>query len=368
MWMSLWRDKKVLILVVDIDDDLGEAGVKAPLIGYEEVLKGAVDFALKKPSDSDVNAIFHALSLYRRLRDEGANVEIAVLTGEKGGSLKSSLKISRELEELKKHIGFTHVLFVSDGVSDEQVIPVISSISPIIGVERVVVEQSRSIEETYILLGRYIKKALTEQPYARVFLGIPGLLIIIGVAISVIGLSQYIWDIILLIIGSYFFIKGFGIWDLIIASWRKSPIIGIMYFISAALLAYVVIGVGIIFYYYGFSLSSIINGIDLSVLPLMISSILLFGGRVFSKVVDKMYHMIWKDSIAFLPLILSIIFLRNLQLQLYNLRLTSKNVNTYDLLYNTGLVIQLIMIIIVSVSVAILFIIIDILSKRRGGI
>jgi putative membrane protein len=363
--MSLWRDKRILILVVDIDDDLGEAGIKAPLIGYEEVLKGALDFALRKPIDSDVNAIFYALSLYRRLKNEGIDVEIAVLTGERGGSLKSSFKISRELEELKKRIGFTHILFVSDGMSDEQVIPVISSISPIIGVERVVVEQSRGIEETYILLGRYIKKAFTEQPYARVFLGIPGLLIIIGVAISVIGLSQYVWDIILLIIGSYFFIKGFGIWDLIISSWRKSPIIGIMYSIAIFLLAYIVIGVSLIFYYYGSSLNSIINAIDLSVLPLMISSILLFGGRVFSKVVDRLYNMIWKDSIAFLPVILSIIFLRNLQLQLYNLRSAGENISIQNLLYDTGLITQLIMIILISVSVALLFIIIDFLSRRR---
>jgi putative membrane protein len=366
--MSLWRDKKILVLVVDIDNDLGEAGIKAPLIGYEEVFKGALDFALKKPSDSDVNAIFYALSLYKKLKNEGADIEIAILTGEKGSSLKSALKISRELEELKKHIGFTHILFVSDGMSDEQVIPVISSISPIIGVERVVVEQSRGIEETYILLGRYIRKAFTEQPYARIFLGIPGLLIIISIAISVIGLSQYIWDIILLTIGSYFFIKGFGIWDLIVISWRKSPIIGIMYFISISLLAYVVIGVGMIFYYYGSSLNSIINAIDLSILPLMISFILLFGGRVFGKVIDKMYHMIWKDSIAFLPVILSIIFLRNLQLQLYSFKYSGKSISFYNVLYNTGLAIQLIMIIVISISVAVLFIIIDILSKRRGSI
>lgn len=363
--MSLSKNKKILVLVIDIDDDIGEAGIPSPIIGYKEVLDKAVHFAIMKPQDSDVNAIFSAISIYKKLLEQGLDAEIAVLSGDRYDTVKAYMKISDLLSKLKEQIGFTHIYFVSDGASDEKIIPIISSIAPVIGIERVIVEQSRGIEETYILIGRYIKKALKEQPYARIFLGIPGLLMISIVVLSVIGLTKYTLDAILLLLGSYFFIRGFGIIDAIIRSWKKSPIVGLMYIISAGLFSYIFIISFLIIIVMGFVVEALISFLDAALLPLMIGVLLLFGGKIFSKLIEKEAHTIWRESILLIPVILFIVFLNSFSAQLRSLGNNASFSQVIMLLNNSFLRTQLILIVLISVGIAVFFIIFDLLSKRR---
>ena len=69
--------KRILILCVDRDGDLEvKAGIKTPLLGRTANLDGAVALALKDPEEPDANAMFEAVRLYDRLRDEKQPEEI----------------------------------------------------------------------------------------------------------------------------------------------------------------------------------------------------------------------------------------------------------------------------------------------------
>ena len=63
---------KILILVADRDNDIGEkANVKTPLIGKKNCLEGANKLILADPEEADANTIFAAISEYEKLIKEG---------------------------------------------------------------------------------------------------------------------------------------------------------------------------------------------------------------------------------------------------------------------------------------------------------
>ena len=65
--------KRIVILCVDKDADIWIANKNTPIIGYNSVLKLAIDFALQRPEDSDSNALFSALNIYQKLkRNDGS--------------------------------------------------------------------------------------------------------------------------------------------------------------------------------------------------------------------------------------------------------------------------------------------------------
>ncbi len=303
------KGSKTLILVVDIDDDLGRMGVKTPIVGYREVVKSLIDFGMKKPEDSDVNAIFKALSIYRELKKLGYNVEIAVLSGDESSSLKANLRIKNDLSRLKKEIGFNDIVLVSDGVSDERILPVIQSIGDVVGVERVIVEQSRGVEETFILLGRYIKKAVNELPYSKIFLGIPGVILITIALASFLKLTMYLNELVLTIIGLALVIKGFGVIGRAIGLWRKSPILfttvfmGVVSYIATA----VVVGATI---YAGLTVSSFTVMIDVSQALIIFGTLSIISGRLIYKLSSGLATTIWKDVIPLIPLVFVVTILQ----------------------------------------------------------
>ena len=70
---------RTLVLSIDRDDDIGfKASIDSPVVGRKACLDAAVKLALADPEDSDVNAIFQAISTYDRLRSEGEDPEVAV--------------------------------------------------------------------------------------------------------------------------------------------------------------------------------------------------------------------------------------------------------------------------------------------------
>ena len=74
---------KTLILNVDRDDDLGrKAKVKTPIIGVKDNIDAANKLGLADPEDSDLNAIFSAISTYNSLTSKKEkDVEIATICG-----------------------------------------------------------------------------------------------------------------------------------------------------------------------------------------------------------------------------------------------------------------------------------------------
>ncbi|RLE51245.1 MAG: hypothetical protein DRJ21_00570, partial [Candidatus Methanomethylicota archaeon] len=218
---------------VDRDNDLGlTTGVKTPIIGRDNNLEVATKFALKSPEDSDVNAMFAAIGLYDELKREGVECEIATITGSVEGGLKADMKIANELNEVLKDFRATGVILVSDGAADESVIPVIQSRLPILSVKRVLVQQQRGVEETYILIARYLRKIIEEPQYARMFLGIPGMIFLLLAALYIVGYAQYTTLGALIVIGSAFVIRGFSIDRIVMKWWESSPIIVFTGFIT----------------------------------------------------------------------------------------------------------------------------------------
>lgn len=206
------RQEKLLILVVDRDNDIGKkTGIKTPIIGKENNLEAAKSLALADPEESDANAMFGALKLYEELVSKYGkeNVEVATIAGSEESGYWSDEKIRRELDEVLKTFPSSACIFVSDGITDQFVSPIISSKLPIVSVKRVIVKQSESVEHTWLLLGRYIKMAIFDTRYSKIFLGIPGLLLTFTGILYTLGLMNI--PILLLIIGIALFIKGFGI-------------------------------------------------------------------------------------------------------------------------------------------------------------
>lgn len=289
---------RVLITVVDLDDDLGEAGIETPIIGWDNVLKAALRYVLEHPEDSDANAIFAGLQLYKQLRDEGHDVEICVIGGSARGVVEASFTVRRKLEQVLSQIpDLKGIVLVSDGTEDEQVLPVIQSLVPVLGVKRVVVEQLRGVEETYILIGRYIKKMLVEPRFSRLFLGVPGLIVLSVAVLSVLGLLSYALPVAGLMLGAAMVIRGFNLEDRLAGLWSSSPVMFVAYALSAITLS---AALGITYYTFHTKPVTVPVAGDLLgiVSPLLgFSAYAILVGRIVSKMLDKNLR-IWYDLLG----------------------------------------------------------------------
>lgn len=209
------EQQRILILCVDRDGDLeSKAGVKTPLIGRGENLDAAVALALRDPEEPDANAMFEAIRVYDRLKAEnnpGEAFEIATLAGSELGGVGADRKIVAGLNELLKSFSASEVILVTDGYSDETVLPLVQSRVPVSSVRRIVVKHSESIEETAALFSRYLRAMIDNPRYSRVALGLPGLLILILGVFSIFGLVQYYLIAFVLVLSVFLLVKGFGI-------------------------------------------------------------------------------------------------------------------------------------------------------------
>jgi putative membrane protein len=207
--------KRILILCVDRDGDLGvKAEIKTPLLGREENLNGAVALALKDPEEPDANAMFEAVRLYDRLKSEGKPDEvfqIATISGSELGGIGADRKIVNELNELLGFFSANEVILVTDGYSDEAVLPLVESRVPVSSVRRIVVKHSESIEETAALFSRYLRIIMENPRYSRVMLGLPGILILILGILSIFNLLYYYWIAFIFILSAFMLVKGFGV-------------------------------------------------------------------------------------------------------------------------------------------------------------
>jgi putative membrane protein len=209
------KQKKILILCVDRDGDLtAKAEIKTPLIGRDKNLNAAVSLALKDPEEPDANAMFEAIRVYDRLISENKPdeiFEIATISGTELGSVSADRKIVAELNEVLNSFPASEVILVTDGYSDEAVLPLIESRVPVSSVRRIIVKHSESIEETAALFSKYLKIILENPRYSRIALGLPGLLFLILGVLAIFGLVHYYLMAFIIVLGTYMFIKGFGV-------------------------------------------------------------------------------------------------------------------------------------------------------------
>lgn len=210
------NSKCTLVLVIDIDDDLGYAGISTPVIGSDDVERVAIRYAKTNPEDSDVNALFAGLKLLEELRAQGGNVEIAVVAGDPVNTVEAHRKVLEQIglvmdELAARGCGNVEIVLVSDGAEDETVIPIIQGRFKIVAVKRVVVTQHVGVETTYIVLGRMIKKAMFEPRFSKYFLGVPGLMILILGMLAITNLLSYAIEVGAVLLGGAMIVRGFGL-------------------------------------------------------------------------------------------------------------------------------------------------------------
>jgi putative membrane protein len=208
--------KRILILCVDRDGDLGtKAEIKTPLIGRTVNLEAAVSLALRDPEEADANAMFEAVSLHDRLLKEKKPeevFEIATICGSELGGVSADRKLVAELETILKRFNAKEVILVTDGYTDEAILPLVESRVPVSSVRRIVVKHSESIEETAQLFGKYLKTLVSNPKYSRIALGLPGTLMLIWIILALMQQPVYYYFIaILLVTSTFMLIKGFGV-------------------------------------------------------------------------------------------------------------------------------------------------------------
>jgi putative membrane protein len=212
--------KRILILCVDRDGDIEvKAGVKTPLLGRPANLDGAVALALKDPEEPDANAMFEAVRLYDRLHDEKQpeeTFEVATISGNDLGGVSADRKLVSELNTLLESFSANEVILVTDGYSDEAVLPLVESRVPVSSVRRIVIKHSESIEETAAVFTKYVRLLVDNPRYARVALGLPGILVFIfgilwGINLFYPGTIYYYGIAIVIVVGGFLLLKGFGV-------------------------------------------------------------------------------------------------------------------------------------------------------------
>ncbi len=210
--------KSILILCVDRDGDIEvKAGIKTPLLGRTANLDAAVSLALKDPEEPDANAMFEAIRLYDRLQNEkqpGETFEVATISGTELGGVNADRKLVAELANLLDTFNAGEVILVSDGFSDEAILPLIESRVPVSSVRRIVIKHSESIEETAAVFTKYVRLLFDNPRYARVALGLPGLLVLtFGLLWAVNSIypdaTLYYGIAIVIIVGCFLLLKGF---------------------------------------------------------------------------------------------------------------------------------------------------------------
>ena len=208
------KPERTLILCVDRDDDLGmKAGIKTPILGRKDNVNAAASLALRDPEEPDANAMFEAVRIYDNLKkgakEQEEEYEVATIAGSDLGGVGADRQLVAELTEVLSGFQATDVILVTDGYTDEAILPLIESRVPVTSVRRIVMKHSKSIEETAALFTRYLK-ILTENPrYSRILLGLPGILFIILGVLWVLEWLQYAGIAFLIVLGAFLFVRGF---------------------------------------------------------------------------------------------------------------------------------------------------------------
>lgn len=207
-----------MVLCVDRDDDLGrKAHLEGPIIGRDQNLKAATQLGLVDAEDSDINSILRAVGLADSIKEdalkkkEKIKVEVVTLTGHRDVGVDSDIRVSRQLEEVMKDIAPDETIFVSDGLEDEQIIPLIKEKANITATVRVVVKQSERLEETYLIITRYLSEIASDPNRARIFLGLPGLALVIFSLASIMNAFLVGLVAVFCLFGGYLFMIGFGL-------------------------------------------------------------------------------------------------------------------------------------------------------------
>ena len=209
------KSERILILCVDRDDDLGmKAGINTPVLGRKENVNAAASLALRDPEEADANAMFEAVRIYDNLKKNNKGEEeheVATIAGSDLRGIEADRQLVAELTEVLEAFHATDVILVTDGYTDEMVLPLIESRVPVTSVRRIVIQHSKSIEESAALFSRYMKLLVENPRYSRMVLGLPGILFLVLGILWVAEMLTFAVQAIVVIVGGFLVIRGFGL-------------------------------------------------------------------------------------------------------------------------------------------------------------
>ena len=233
--------EKFLVLCVDRDNDLGfKAKVQSPVVGRDAAVAAATKLALSDPEEADANAIFAAVKKFDELRKEGTKCELAIVCGDVNRGFEADRRVGKQVGSVLESSDFSGVVLVSDGGEDELVIPIIQNLKPVVSVQRVTVKHSKTVEETYQVLGRYLRMLIFDPHYSKYALGVPGLILVLGVLLTIAGEAAEAGLAAGLIRGGAFLVRGFSVDRTVVGLLHRGPT-GFIRFISMIGAALVVI-------------------------------------------------------------------------------------------------------------------------------
>jgi putative membrane protein len=212
---------RLLVICVDRDNDVGEkTGIQTPVVGRDACIEAGQRLALEDPEDADSNSIFAAIKTFEDLISKGYEAQVVTVTGVKNRGVQADEKIASEIRSVLQKFSANGAVIVSDGEDDESVIPVIQNILPVISVQRVVMKVSRTVEYSYAVFGKYLKMIAYDSKYSKFFLGVPGILLLIGGVATIFGYTAEIFAVLVSILGGAFLIRAFDI-DRAWSNWTK---------------------------------------------------------------------------------------------------------------------------------------------------
>ncbi len=298
------KPNKILVLDVDFDDDLGEkVHVRGPVVGREANVKAATLLAIADPEESDANTMFKAVKEYDELSAE-YDAEVATITGKSSLGFKAERELIEQLEKVLEKFPADSCVFVSDGASDEQILPLVQSRVKLAGMRTVTVKQTKELEKTYFV----ILEKLKEPHYARIVFGIPGiaLLLYFLLPFAVPDIGPSLLRILLGLLGAYLMIKGFGIEETIIrsVSFSKISIESPSFIFQFASASLIIVSV------FAAVLSPDLGGLKTILILLPIALLLLVAGSAVKALYEKKKHELprqanYAAAVVFLGIVLN---------------------------------------------------------------
>ena len=215
------KTSRLLIICIDRDNDVGEkANIVTPVVGRDACIEAGQRLALEDPEDADSNSIFSAIKTYEDLISKGYQAQVITVAGLKARDVHADEKIASEIRSVLEKFSANGAVIVSDGEDDESVIPLVQNILPVISVQRVVMKVSRTVEYSYAVFGKYLKMIAYDTKYSKFFLGVPGILLLIGGIATIVGYTTEIFAVLVSVLGGAFLIRAFDI-DKAWSSWTK---------------------------------------------------------------------------------------------------------------------------------------------------
>jgi len=231
------------VLAVDIDNDLyRKTRISGPVIGRGDNLKAAARLALADPQDTDANAMFEAVRKYDLLKKSGVNqVAVVTITGAEREGYAADSELARQLDMALDKFRADSCVLVTDGASDERVIPILKTRVKVNSVDIVRMKQAAELESAYFT----VLEKLKEPHYARIVFGIPAILLLLF------ALSYYFnfgWQFPVALVGLYLIAKGFGLEEALVDSFRGLGFsvyrMSFVFYIGAIIFAIIAIVVG----------------------------------------------------------------------------------------------------------------------------